>query len=41
MICKANGLDEQGAKPALIGRLIDHIAADMREERAAKSQKKS
>ena len=41
MICKANGLDEQGAKPALIGRLIDHIAADMREERAAKSQNKS
>ena len=41
IICKTNGLHEQGAKTALIGRLIDHIAADMREERAAKSQKRS
>jgi hypothetical protein len=40
-LCKAKGLERQGAKPAMVGRLINHIAADMREERATKRQKES
>ena len=34
VICKANGLDSQGKRGALIERLVDHIAADLREARA-------
>jgi len=32
-LCKANGLDRQGSSSALIERLIDHIAMDLRERR--------
>ena len=31
-ICSSNGLDRQGPKSALVERLIDHIAAGMREQ---------
>jgi hypothetical protein len=34
VICKANGLDSQGKRGALIERLVEHIAADLREARA-------
>ena len=33
-ICSGNGLDTQGDKRGLIERLVDHIASEMRAERA-------
>ena len=38
VICKANGLDTLGKRAAMIERLIDHIASDLREARAERGE---
>jgi hypothetical protein len=37
-LCEANGLDAHGAKSSLIERLVDYVAADMRTERASRTE---